>query len=158
MSGKTNPFRKASPPVTPPAKTGIISIGRNANRAQRLDRPADPSFPTSTSKALTRVSNSKPSVPSRLSQLITSAVNRQAAQLPKKAALTNAFKRLRPIPPGAPSGHAHINWGSKTSAPTSPTAKRDQYVARLRARMRSSRSRMGKMVMRSAPSPPSGSP
>src|SRR5262245_56488249 len=78
---KTKPSRNASPPVTPPANTGIISIGRNAANMQRHFSPAEPNFPTSTSATLTRDRKSSPSVPSRRSRLIASAVKRQARQL-----------------------------------------------------------------------------
>src|SRR5262245_56942135 len=72
VSTNTNPSRNASPPVTPPAKTGIISIGRNAESMQRLLKPDDPNFPNSTSPTLTRERNRSPRVPSRRSRLIAS--------------------------------------------------------------------------------------
>src|ERR1041384_4506699 len=83
---KTNPSRSASPPRTPPASTGIISIGRNAATMQRPLKPEDPNFPSKTSATLTRDRNSRPSVPSRRSRLIASDVKRHARQLTAKPA------------------------------------------------------------------------
>src|SRR5215471_3451792 len=78
--------RNASPPVTPPASTGIISIGRNAASMQRPLKPEEPIFPSNTSPTLPRDRNSRPSVPSRRSRLMASAVNRKATQLTPKPA------------------------------------------------------------------------
>src|SRR5580765_7634227 len=78
---KTNPSRKASPPVTPPANTGIISIGRKAASIQSPLKPQEPIFPSNTSPTLTFERNSRPSVPSRRSRLMASAVKRKARQL-----------------------------------------------------------------------------
>src|ERR1019366_4504856 len=100
----TAPLRITSPPLTPPAKTGIMSSGRNATSAHRLVNPAEPSLPSSTSKVLTRVSSSKPRVPSRRSELMTSAVNRQAPQLSRKAALTSPLRRPGPRGGERPQG------------------------------------------------------
>ena len=91
--GSASAMRNASPPVTPPASTGSISSGRNATRAHKLVRPDEPSFPSSTSNTLTRVINSSPRVPSRRSELIRSAVSKQAAQLKMNPAPTMAFRR-----------------------------------------------------------------
>ena len=80
---------------TPPGRTGWSG------------RPS-PACPASTSKALTRVSSNKPSVPSRRSELMTSAVNRQAPQLSRKAALTKPVEETPArSPPGRRKARTH---------------------------------------------------
>src|SRR5690242_7328810 len=142
---KTKLSRKASPPVTPPARTGIISMGRKAKSMQMLLRPDEPSFPNSTSPTLTRDRNSKPSVPSRRSRLIASAVKRKAKQLTPKPAQSIPLKTkvfISVVVPNVP-----IQPGIQSRPKPSTTPERDQYVSRLRAATRNSRSTMGSAGM-----------
>src|ERR1051326_513359 len=121
---RTNPTRAASPPVTPPASTGIMSIGRNAASMQSPTKPEEPSLPSSTSIALTRERNSKPSVPSRRSRLMASAVNRHAKQLTPKAAQSIPLKTKVFISVVVPNVPAQPGIQSKPSKSTPPA--RDQ--------------------------------
>jgi hypothetical protein len=57
---------------------------------------------------------------------MTSAVNKQAPQLSRKAVLTSPLRRLRPRVAKVPRGPDHIHWGKQTNMPVNTTAKRVQ--------------------------------
>src|ERR1051325_738102 len=121
---KTSPWRIASPAVTPPARTGIISIGRNAANMQSPFKPEEPSFPSSTSMTRTRERKSRPSVPSRRSRLMASEVKRNATQLTPKPAHSIPLKTnvlISAVVPIVP-----INAGIQSKPRPRTTPARDQ--------------------------------
>jgi hypothetical protein len=59
-------------------------------------------------------------------ELIVSAVNMQAAQQSRKAALTRPVNAPRPVVPGAMKGPDNINVGAQTNTPTAAMPNRPQ--------------------------------
>src|SRR5207253_2754169 len=108
------------------ASSGIINSGRIARSAPTLAIPPELSFPSNTSKLLTRVSNNNPSVPSRRSLLITSAVSRLAPQQNKNAAPARPLNKDRLTVEAVPKFTGATNDGRQKINPTRPIPKRLQ--------------------------------
>jgi hypothetical protein len=147
---RTIDFRTASLPVTPPAKIGIIKRGAHATSAQNPVSPADVNFPSNTSKLLTRVRKSRINVPSRRSELMTSAVSKHAPQQNRNVPAISPVKTPLPTSAGPPDV-PQTNPGTHTNTPAITTPNRVQCHPRLRARTRNSRSTIGRKVMRQTP-------
>ena len=136
---------QASNQVMPPVIKGMARIGSTATQRVKARSAWASALPATIPPALSGVKNNKPSVPSRFSRAMQSAVS--AGTIRKMSPSSKVWRPQKSHPPSCAADFCALAaMIHSTSVPTPALKKRSRWLTRRRAPSRSSRCRTGQTL------------